>query len=560
MSPSFQHLHTYFLFPFSIDKQAVTQDHPDIWGKAASWMDGLDMWVATHTNKISEKLVAGIGRWRRTPYRRFDIDGRAYQDMVFFHPYVRRVFFDSTDCWRDSAGLDPLVHFFEMPLEDRELFFDAEDNKGRAARVPITDLRLLMFANGIGILAIGVQTRHISLRDGLWINEMMRKIYPSSRRQMREGRIPNRFALTAMMPAGEELLIEEHFDHAVMIGFQPPLARHIQALLYFGDYSQQEYEPVLDDRMVVYSYASVDPASVPQDFTRSEDYQILLSHLLYVDRLGDGYRYDRAFIHGEMDRQVYRRWAHQGTYYGFTSYSNITATIGLFDCDEHQLGEGFLIQRMFTTRYFFMAVVTLFYRATLLDFAERTALVSRLLYQDQQSGRISTENIRLANDLRSEFLHFSNYWYFDELSNKDEENEHFLMQVREYHLDAMKHEIEEEVDKLNQSLHTYYQFRNTEAVNRLAMLSLILGAGAVVTGFFGMNFGGSFQELFFNPTKPTPPALHYAAIAFVTLFAFATISFGFYVVASNWGDYRESLLPRWWLNRNARAARSLKRG
>ncbi len=200
---------------------------------------------------------------------------------------------------------------------------------------------------------------------------------------------------------------------------------------------------------------------------------------------------------------MYRRWAHQGTYYGFTSYSSVTAAMGTFDCDEHQLGEGFLIHRMFTTRYYLMAMVALFYRATLLDFSERTALVSKQLYLDQEDGRFAIENIQLANDLRGDFLHFSNYWHFEELANKDEESDHFTMQCREYRIGPMKAEIEEEIEKLNASLHNYHQFRNTEAVNRLAVLSLMLGAGAVVTGFFGMNFGRGFARLFFEPgAKP----------------------------------------------------------
>ncbi|MFN7925759.1 MAG: CorA family divalent cation transporter, partial [Bryobacteraceae bacterium] len=273
---------------------------------------------------------------------------------------------------------------------------------------------------------------------------------------------------------------------------------------------------------------------------------------------GDGFRYDPEFVEQEMSRQMYRRWAHQGTWYGFTSYSNVTCCLGLFDCDEHELEEGFLIHRMFTTRYYMMAMVTLFYRATLLDFAERTALVSRRLYRDQQHARIATENIRLANDLRAEFLHFSNYWYFDELANKDEENEHFRMQVREYRIDVMKLEVETEVDKLSESLHNYYQFRNTEAVNRLAMLSLILGAGAVVTGYFGMNFEGNFARTFFQQGGE-PFWAHLLAIVFVTLFATATLTFGVYVVAAHWNDYRESLLPRWWVARKT-TMKSLKRG
>jgi hypothetical protein len=340
-----------------------------------------------------------------------------------------------------------------------------------------------------------------------------------------------------------------------MVALLPPLGKHIQALLYFAGYAAEEYEPVLDERMVVYTFAAIDPGTVSADFVNSEDYQVLLSRLLYVDRAGDDYRYDPAFVTSEMVRQVYRRWAHQGTYYGFTTYSNVTACLGHFDCDEHELSEGFLIHRMFTTRYYLMAIVTLFYRATLLDFAERTALVSRRLYQDQQCGRISTGNIRLASDLRTEFLHFSNYWYFDELANKDEENEHFLMEVRELRIDVMKREVEEEIGKLSDSLQNYYQFRNTESINRLAMLSLILGAGAVVTGFFGMNFSGPFESVFFQPSG----MWHWLALVFVAMFATGALAFGISVVASNWSDYRESLLPTWWLARRGSIARSLKR-
>src|SRR6185369_7572148 len=113
-----------------------------------------------------------------------------------------------------------------------------------------------------------------------------------------------------------------------------------------------------------------------------------------------------------------------------------------------------------------MAMVALFYRATLLDFSERTALVSRRLFNDSESGKFTTENIQLASDLRSEFLHFANYWFFDELANKDEEQEHFELQSANYRLHDMKNQIDNEIEKLSESLHNYYQFRNTESINR----------------------------------------------------------------------------------------------
>jgi hypothetical protein len=558
MATGFQHLHTYFLFPFSIDKQAVYEDRRRLWANK-DWILGLEEWLRQPPHQPGRTLVQKLGRWRRAAYTSFNLDSSAYQDMVFFHPYVRRVFFDSADCWGEgSDDHEPLLHFYTIPLEGKTLWFEAEDAKGRDARVRITSLRLTLYANGIGILSMGVEAFDLPAEQALWINEMMRKIYPSSSRQMREGRIPVRLALVLEQGESSEVLVEERFEKVSMIGFQPPLAATIQALLHFADYQRQEFEPVLDDRMVVYTYAALDPKTIPEGYTSSEDYQILLSRLLYVDRHGSGYRYSADFVQQEMKRQLYRRWEHQGTYYGFTTYSNITCAVGRFDCDEHQLREGFLIHRMFTTRYYLMAMVTLFYRATLLDFAERTALVSRQLYRGQRQMRYSTENIMLASELRSEFLHFSNHWLFDELANKDEENEHFLMQVREYRIDVMKREIEEEIGKLNDSLHNYFQFRNTEAVNRLAMLSLIFGAGAVATGFFGMNFEGEFARRFFQEGSAASP--HAMAVLVVTVFAAATLTFGFFVVLTHWRDYRESLLPRWWLARRERRVRSLKRG
>jgi hypothetical protein len=174
-----------------------------------------------------------------------------------------------------------------------------------------------------------------------------------------------------------------------MMGFQPPLSAIIRSLIYFLNYDKYEYEQLLDERMIVYSYLAIDPSTVPADFIGSESCQVLLSRFLYVDNLSDNYRYEPDFTREQMNSYVYRRWAHEGTYYGFTSYSNVTLALGVYDRGEHVSQEGFLIHRMFDTRYYLMAIVALFYRASLLDFAQKTALVSRRLYRDQEGGAIS---------------------------------------------------------------------------------------------------------------------------------------------------------------------------
>ena len=544
MTPQVHHLHTYFFFPFSIDKQAVLSVHRDLWAHHPHWIEGLDEWIRAHGSRPDAPVIERLGHWQRTAYSRFDMDSPAYQDMVFFHPFVRRVFFDTTQNPGAEGEKEALLRCYTIPIRpDSKLWFVGSDQKGRGARVEVTDLRMFMFANGIGILSIGVEALHLSASDALWINESLRKIYPSSARQLREARTCNRMAFVLESGGREEVIAEERFESGAIRDFHPPLAKTLTALLYFTNYERLEIEPVLDERMIVYTYAALDPASLPPDFIHTEDYQELLSRFLYVDRAGPGYRYEPEFTRGQIQQHLYRRWAHQGTYYGFTSYSNITVALGNFDCDEHVLREGFLIHRMFATRYYLMELVALFYRATLLDFAERTALVSKQLFLAQEDNRVTLEELRLANQLRSEFLHFSNYWFFDELANKEEETEHFEMQCRAYRIGSTKAEVEEEIEKLDASLHTFAQLRNTEAVNRLAMLSLIMGAGALATGFFGMNFGGDFAKVFFDPEEPFIP-LHYTAVITVVLLAAGALTFGLYVVLSNWSDYREILTPR----------------
>jgi len=192
-NPEVLHLHTYFFFPISIDQDAVMDEHPEIWRGSQPWFEKLDLWVTRHVVPGYESAAAQLGGWQRHSESSFDFNSPTYQDMMFFHPFVRRAFFDTGDT---TTGHEALIHRYVIhPPAGTRLYYEAEDGAGESARVEVTDLRLLMFANGIGILTIGVEARNIPYAHALWINEMMRKIYPSSGHQIESGRIPNRLAL-----------------------------------------------------------------------------------------------------------------------------------------------------------------------------------------------------------------------------------------------------------------------------------------------------------------------------------------------------------------------------
>ena len=128
------HLHTYFFFPFSIDKETVLEEHPELWPASHRWIDGLDEWLAWHQHEARSHGLAELGRWQRAAYRRFDSDSPAYQDMVFFHPVVRRVFFDTADGSGGSSDHESLLRCYEIPIpEGTKLWLEAEDARGREA-------------------------------------------------------------------------------------------------------------------------------------------------------------------------------------------------------------------------------------------------------------------------------------------------------------------------------------------------------------------------------------------------------------------------------------------
>ena len=60
-SPRAQHLQTYFPVPFSIDREAVAADHPDLFAKHPLWFAGVDDWVKQDGR--STRIQSNLGSW-----------------------------------------------------------------------------------------------------------------------------------------------------------------------------------------------------------------------------------------------------------------------------------------------------------------------------------------------------------------------------------------------------------------------------------------------------------------------------------------------------------------
>jgi hypothetical protein len=127
---------------------------------------------------------------------------------MFFSPVRASTFFDTQR--RADPGDEGLLYCYTMrPPDGTQLWFEACDLAGHAERVEITDLRLFLFANGMGIFSVGVEGVSVAIDNVLWINESLRKVYPSSGQQVREGRMPSKFTWALEQNGQRTLLIQD---------------------------------------------------------------------------------------------------------------------------------------------------------------------------------------------------------------------------------------------------------------------------------------------------------------------------------------------------------------
>jgi hypothetical protein len=535
----FERLHTYFLFPFALDKEVIQANNVRAWPGKTSWIDGLDSWIAGKSGRRPSQGIARLGQWKRASYSQFDMESPAYSELLSFYPIIRHIFFD-TNIRQQMDSQENQLRCYTIDISDsHRLWLEGSDALGGGASVEVTDLRLLLSAQGIGVLSIGVAASAIDAGQALWINLRLRKLYPAHSDSIRKGRTPDRLALRLELDSQtSELVCEERFEHPAMVGFYPPLTIIVRSLLYFMDYALEEYEPVLDENMLVYSYGEL-PARVIRDEIPSPEFDATVREFLY--------------LHHKHSQPTEQRSTGSRVLFGFTAHSCVILKLdSTAEADRDRQGslsppptpleqDDRGVLEIFHTHYYLMIVVALFYRAALLDFGERSALVARRLLRDQQRGRLTLASITMINELRTDFLNFSNYWHFEELSFKEAHNEIFCRLCDEYKIGDMKAVLGNELQHMGEFVYNFYQLRNTEAVNRLAILSLIFGGGAVVTGFFGMNFGREFGQLIFEGSGTS--FLHYFMVTLVCCLIVGSLVFGTFVILRSWRDYLALLSP-----------------
>jgi hypothetical protein len=476
---------TFFYFPFKLTNNKHIK-------KLSDPINGLGTWKEEHYplwhGCPDEKECFSSSKWKES-------GGYHNQELLYFHKYLRQLVFNPVASLNDT-----FINYYRLKHNENEVFHEANaknrviqiESPKRESHFYLDDAALYFFENNsIGILSLGVKSDGCTLQEALEFNQLFRILYISDTDQLTDLYKENN-PITRIY---ESISIQNtplkntftHNDHFV-IDEGSCLPKNINAivgsLLPFN--YLEEYRPLLDDRMVLHTLFCLnnDLKSNYYDYperSKKEAYRQLFSRILFVDDYNGymgGYYYDSDFMRRQMRKHLYTRWEHYGTLHGFCRYTDATTLFGRYD----------LLENNFRTVYYMMSIIALYYRCALIDFADRSSLVTTELVKDWKDKKGS------ARKLRKDFLTFSNVWYFRELTNQDQGIEMFDMQRQAYELDELYEGVKEEIERLNAFVELEQDKKETKAINKLTEAGLPIAFLGVITGFFGMNFKGYFEE------------------------------------------------------------------
>ncbi|MBW2740153.1 MAG: hypothetical protein JRE64_15210, partial [Deltaproteobacteria bacterium] len=349
------------------------------------------------------------GRWQK---KLFDIGKpECYQEYIYFHPYVRDILFQRknnplSDCKKNNKRnkLPPIAYYGFRSHENGFVggnleieYKSGSDNNASIETIsyPVTHLAIHEFFNDIAIMAIqvtqeadeyirkkpfwkqciaieGFRRDRLICHDALKFNELARKIYLSFPEQFTEGKIP----LSVKLELGSKensggytkahIFSEDKFKYNTI---NPVKSEIIDGLvsefLGYDEPVDNSFHGLLDDRMVVFTFLCFAGELKSKCKDTTDEHEALFSRIMYVDQPGEGYSYQQEFIREKMNDLIYRRWSEDGSLYGYTRYSSAYTGFGDFFGDK--------LFQDFNSMYYQLALISLYYRSSLIDFSDKVA-------------------------------------------------------------------------------------------------------------------------------------------------------------------------------------------
>lgn len=488
-----EHFTSFFVFPFTFKQK------PNL-SRNSSWQRSL-FEIPKKKNDMKEWIVR-----------------QNYAEYIYFHDYVRSFLFpeqtkeNSAEFWKFQLP--------EITLVQLEYYKDKKDQKfiKDLLKAFINGVYLHLFPGKIGVLVIETANRPDTDEkfclernliaygsDLLLFHNMFRRVYPAyfekdgALRQQKDNEYPLSVRIEPIQghKAGwpkkydnsdESNIIEKIYlkPTSNSDNYYPAADSFVTDLLddVFITKSgraawcqhPKPYTPILDDRMLVFNYTAF-----PENWKSKRslaDRTVFFSHLLWVDNPETDFRYDANFVKQLLDKHTYKRWSHFGTMIGFSRYS------GAF----LYFGHAEFLYRPFVSMYYQMFILIVFYRARLIRFSDEVSKIAvDFPIGKRQSKTKYLDFLTKLRELHSRFMKFMNIYWFREVTNQDQGIELFKLMRDAFELDTMYDQVKDEIERADQLVEMIHNEKVAEFSKKAGVIGAIIGAMAVVSGFFGIN-------------------------------------------------------------------------
>jgi len=404
------------------------------------------------------------------------VQGREKQAYLYFLPHLQNMIFEVEGANND-LGIKPIEHW---RLDEEMTLELGSDNP---LVVKLTDVSLYRYFNHTYLLAFSVQpaiqldsksSLHrdettwwrdlfftddaefqriagLQLHHWLHFTNQARIIYPSFYEQVQEKKI----TLVTLKTA----------EKSVEFNYQDKISPIVLFLLkrFFVNADENKLKQGLqylpDDKMVVSpAYGLVGPA------LKSADSKRLFSIALYVDRKSDtydtldGYAYDPQFVEGLLERDGLARWFGLGNYSGYCGYANA------------YLGFGWFFNNVIAPShvpyiYGRMLILALFYQMALRHYNRRINYATKQLSEKGTTSQFQ--------ELRKEFILFTNTYWFREVTSQVQGIEVFDLQTKALQLEDEYALIKDEMERADE----YSTALRSENLNKQVLGLTRIGVG-----------------------------------------------------------------------------------
>ena len=428
-------------------------------------------------------------------------DSYTTEEIIYFLPHIQKLFFSN------GEKQNSRIKRWSLVLDEKSNYLDMFKTKEEKITLPIKEINLYQFFNGIHILEISVSK---NTKDELWknqplwrlafsseilgmpsvddiliFNNLARILYPSYSEQETEEKVPQSVIwhkpgnnkVIAFKPKFRKSITKEGSFSSVVKEMIAAFANTNSAEIDFGF--------VYDDRMFVHTCLAF-AGDKPSNKIAEERYHALFTTATYVDQIKgehesqNDYCYDESFVKKVIEPLTYSRWyGPYGNLYGFSRFSAVFLGFGK---DFH----GFVTKHI-SSMYLRQSIMALFYRSSLLYYNH---LMVNIQYPLSHKNEEEVNKcLKIVRDIHWKLTLFSNTYWYKELTAQDQGIELFNLQTKAMDLNTEYDQVKQKIDRAYSILETNIQ----STLDKISLWAGIIGLSFAIITILGTFAGLSLM-------------------------------------------------------------------